>query len=171
VVVVNVLATGLLRLVLIFMFLGVLVTQLWVLPDISRSLAAHYPEVAHLRSPTLMISIITLVAAQLVLVCVWRLLTLVRRDTVFTLEAFRWVDVVIGSSAGAGVLALGLLVWLTAQTTQTGIQPGIALILLGSSVLAAGIALLVGVLRSLLAKAVGLKGEATNLRAELDEVI
>ena len=153
------------------MFLGVLVTQLWVLPDISGSLAAQYPEAAHLRSPTLVISILTLVAAQLVLVCVWRLLTLVRRDTVFSPEAFRWVDVIIGAGAGAGMLTLGLLLWLTGQTTQTGIQPGIALMLLGSSVLAAGIALLVGVLRSLLAKAVGLKGEATTLRAELDEVI
>lgn len=168
---VNVLATGLLRLVLIFMFFGVLVTQLWVLPDISRSLTDRYPEVAHLGSPTLVTSVITLVAAQLVLVCVWRLLTLVRRDTVFSPEAFRWVDVIIGAAAGASVLALGLLIWLTGQTAQTGIPPAIVLVLLGSSVLAAGVALLVGVLRSLLAKAVGLKGEATTLRAELDEVI
>jgi hypothetical protein len=168
---VNVLATGLLRVVLVFMFLGVLLAQLWVLPDISGSLAVQYPEVAHLRSPTLVTAILALVAAQLVLVCVWRLLTLVRRDTVFSTEAFRWVDLIIGATGGAGALALGLLLWLTWQTTQTGLQPGIALLLLGSAVLAAGIALLVGVLRSLLAKAVGLKGEATTLRAELDEVV
>lgn len=167
----NVLATGLLRVVLVFMFLGVLLAQLWVLPDISRSLAHQYPEAAHLRSPTLVTAILALVAAQLVLVCVWRLLTLVRRDTVFSTEAFQWVDVIIGAAGGAGVLALGLLLWLTWQTTQTGLQPGIALVLLGSAVLAAGIALLVGILRSLLAKAVGLKGEATTLRAELDEVV
>lgn len=167
----NVLATGLLRVVLVFMFLGVLLAQLWVLPDISRSLAHQYPEAAHLRSPTLVTATLVLVAAQLVLVCVWRLLTLVRRDTVFSTEAFRWVDVIIGATGGAGVLALGLLLWLAWQTTQTGLQPGIALVLLGSAVLAAGIALLVGILRSLLAKAVGLKGEATTLRAELDEVV
>lgn len=171
VVVVNILATLLLRVVLVLMFLGVLLAQLWVLPDIARSLADRYPEVAHLRPPILVTAILALVAAQLVLVCVWRLLTLVRRDTVFSPEAFRWVDVIIGAAGGAGVLALGLLLWLTWQTTQTGIPPGIGLLLLGSAVLAAGIALLVGVLRSLLAKAVGLKGEASTLRAELDEVV
>ncbi|WP_369373975.1 DUF2975 domain-containing protein [Promicromonospora sp. Populi] len=167
----NSLATGLLRVMLVFMFLGVLLTQVWVLPDISRSLADQYPEVAQLRTPILVTSIIGLAAAQLVLVCVWRLLTLVRRDAVFSPAAFRWVDVIIAAAAGAGVLALGLLLWLSGQTAETGVQPGIALMLIGSSVLAGGIALLVGVLRSLLAKAVGLKGEATNLRAELDEVI
>ncbi|MEU4384169.1 DUF2975 domain-containing protein [Promicromonospora sp. NPDC023805] len=167
----NVLATGLLRVVLVFMFLGVLLAQLWVLPDISGSLAAQYPEAAHIASPTLVTAILALVAAQLVLACVWRLLTLVRRDTVFSTEAFRWVDVIIGAAGGSGVLALGLLLWLSVQTTETGLQPGVALLLLGGAVLAGGIALLVGVLRSLLAKAVGLKGEATTLRAELDEVV
>jgi hypothetical protein len=33
------------------------------------------------------------------------------------------------------------------------------------------VAVVVGVVRTLMAKAVGLKGEATTLRAELDEVI
>lgn len=163
--------TGLLRPVIVLMFLGILIAQAWVLPDVSESLAAQYPEMAHVRTPTLVASIIMLATAQLALLCVWRLVTLVLRDAVFAHAAFRWVDVIIGAAVAAALLALGLLLWLTGQTAETGMQPGIALILFGCSVLAAGVALLVGVLRSLLASAVGLKGEATTLRAELDEVI
>lgn len=167
----NVLTARLLRLVIVLMVVGVLFTQVLVLPDTARTLTDHYPEAAHLSTPTLVTSIIGLATAQLALVCVWRLVTLVRRDAVFSPGAFRWVDLIIGAAAAAGALAFGLLVWLTVQTAETGLQPGIALVLLACSVLAAGVALLVGVLRSLLAKAVGLKGEATILRAELAEVI
>ncbi|WP_460703503.1 DUF2975 domain-containing protein [Myceligenerans halotolerans] len=163
--------TGLLRLVIAFMFLGILIAQVSVLPDISRSLADQYPEVAHVRTPTLVTSIVMLATAQLALICVWRLVTLVRHGAVFSRGAFRWVDGIIGAAVAACVLALGLLLWLTGQTVEMGMQPGVALVLFGCAVLAAGVALLVGVLRSLLAKAVGLKGEATTLRAELDEVI
>lgn len=167
----NVLVTGLLRLVIGLMLLGILVTQAWVLPDISRSLADQYPEAANVRAPTLVTSILMLATAQLALVCVWRLVALVRRDAVFSRGAFFWVDVIIGAAVAAGALAAGLLLWLTGQTVATGMQPGIALVLFGCAVLAAGVALLVGVLRSLLAQAVGLKGEASTLRAELDEVV
>lgn len=167
----NALVTGLLRLVLGFMFLGVLLVQTWVLPDISGSLAGQYAEAAHLRTPALVVSIVILAMAQVVLVCLWRLVALVRRDAVFSRVAFRWVDVIIGAAVAAAALAFGLLIWLTRQTVETGIQPGVALMLVGCSVLAVGIALVVGVLRSLLVSAVGLKGEATTLRAELDEVI
>lgn len=167
----NVLATGLLRLVIVFMFLGILIAQVWVLPDMSRSLGDQYAEVAHVRTPALVTSIIMLAAAQLVLVCVWRLVTMARRGAVFSRAAFRWVDVIIGAAVAACVLALGLLLWLTGQTVETGMQPGVALVLFGCAVLGAGVALVVGVLRSLLASAVGLKGEARTLRAELDEVI
>lgn len=49
--------------------------------------------------------------------------------------------------------------------------PGIALLLLGCVVLAAGVPLVVAVLSALLAKVVGLKDEASTLQTELDEVI
>jgi hypothetical protein len=168
---VNPFVVRLLRAVILLMVLGVLITQAWVLPDIAGSLSIRYPEVAHLHAPALTVSIIDLTAAHVVLVCVWRLLTMVRTNTVFSADAFRWVDVIIGAAGAAGALTLGLLLWLGSQTTETGMQPGIALLLLGCVVLATGVALVVAVLRALLAKAVGLKDEAGTLQAELDEVI
>ena len=167
----NAFVVRLLRAVILLMALGVLLAQAWVLPDIARSLVARYPEVAYLHGPTLTVSIIGLTAAHVVLVCVWHLLTRVRRDTVFSTGALRWVDAIIYAAAAAGVLAFSLLLWLGTQTTETGIPPGIALLLLGCVVLAAGVALVVAVLRALLAKAVGLKDEASTLQGELDEVI
>lgn len=41
--------------------------------------------------------------AQVALVCVWRLVTAVRRGTVSSHAAFRYVDVVIGAIVGAAV--------------------------------------------------------------------
>jgi len=163
--------TGLLRAVIVLLVLGTLLTQLVVLPDLSLSLEYRYPEAAHLRVPTLVVSVIGLVPLHVVLVCVWRLVGMVRRDAVFSPAAFRWVDAMIWSALAAAALALGLLGWLTGATQDTGLQPGIGLTLLGSAVLAVGVGLLVVVLRGLLVKAVGWKGEATALRAELDEVI
>ena len=78
---------------------------------------------------------------------------------------------IIGASAVGGTRAFALLLWLGTQTTKTGMQPGIALVLLGSTVLAAGVALIVCVLRAQPAKEVGLQQAASTLRAGLDEVI
>ena len=105
---------------------------------------------------------------QVVLVCVWRLLTMVRRGTVFSHAAFRYVDVVIGAVAAASLLTFGLGVVLA---PGEAVAPGIVLLIGGAGVLVAGIALIVLVLRMLLAKAVARDAEAHHLQAELDEVI
>ncbi|MFD7308680.1 DUF2975 domain-containing protein [Promicromonospora sp. NPDC059942] len=167
----NPVTTGLLRVVIVLLVLGALLTQLVVLPDMAWTLQASYPEAAALRVPTLVVSAIGLVPLQAVLVCVWRLVGMARRDAVFSPSAFRWVDSMTWSAVVAAAVAVGLLVWLLVQTRDTGVPPGIFLTLVGCAVLAVGVALLVVVLRGLLVKAVAWKGEATALRAELAEVI
>jgi hypothetical protein len=51
------------------------------------------------------------------------------------------------------------------------VPPGVVLLICGASVMIAGMALIVLVLRALLAQAVASDAEAHNLRTELDEVI
>ena len=53
-----------------------------------------------------------LVTVQVTLVCVWRLVTMVRRGTVFSHAAFRYVDIVIGAVVAAALLCsrLGSLI-------------------------------------------------------------
>jgi hypothetical protein len=109
-----------------------------------------------------------IVTIQVTMVCVWRLLTMVRRGTVFSHAAFRYVDVVIGAAAVASLLMFGLGVTLA---PGEAVAPGIVLLIGGAAVLIAGVALLVLVLRMLLAQAVARDAEARHLQAELDEVI
>jgi hypothetical protein len=115
-----------------------------------------------------LITILGMVTVQVALVCVWRLVTMVRRGTVFSHAAFRCVDIVIGAIVAAA------LVWFTVTAINAPGQrddPGVTLIMGGIGVAILGVALIVLVLRMLLAQAVARDVEATQLKAELNEVI
>jgi hypothetical protein len=108
------------------------------------------------------------VTVQGIGVCVWQLVTMVRRDTVFSHAAFRYVDIVIGAIVAAA------LVWFAVTAINAPGQrddPGVTLIMGGIGVAILGVALIVLVLRMLLAQAVARDVEASQMRAELDEVI
>lgn len=116
-----------------------------------------------------MIVLLGIVTLQVTMVCVWRLLTMVRRGTVFSHAAFRYVDVVTGAVAAASLLTFGLGVVLAPGES---VAPGVVLLIGGAGVLVGGMALVVVVvLRMLLAQAVARDAEAKHLQDELDEVI
>lgn len=119
-------------------------------------------------TPLRVIVALGMVAAQAALVCVWRLVTMVRRRTVFSHTAFRYVDVVIGA-----IVAIALLWFVVTGINAPGQRedPGVTVIMGGIGVAILGVALIVLVLRMLLAQAVARDVEATRMRAELDEVI
>jgi hypothetical protein len=119
-------------------------------------------------TPLRVIVILGVVAAQVIVVCVWRLVTMVRRGTVFSHAAFRYVDVVIGAIT-AGALLWFTLTALLAPHHQD--NPGITVIMGGIGMAVLGGALIVLVLRMLLAQAVARDAEAAQMQAELDEVI
>ncbi len=123
---------------------------------------------AGVRVPVVVIVVLGIVTMQVSAVCVWRLLTMVRRGTVFSHAAFRYVDIVIGAIATAAVLTFGLGVTLA---PGEAVAPGAVLLIGGVSLVVAGVALVVLVLRMLLAQAVDRDVEAHRLRAELNEVI
>jgi hypothetical protein len=114
------------------------------------------------------IAILGMITAQVALVCVWRLVTMVRRGTVFSPAAFRYVDIVIGTIVAAALLWFAVTI-INAPGQRD--DPGVSLIMGGIGVAILGVALIVLLLRMLLAQAVARDGEATQLRAELDEVI
>ncbi|MER5638496.1 DUF2975 domain-containing protein [Kitasatospora sp. NPDC002227] len=114
------------------------------------------------------ITILGMAAAQVALGCVWRLVAMVRRGTVFSHAAFRYVDGVIGA-----ITAVSLL-WFTVTAVNAPGQrddPGVTVIMAGIGLAILGVALVVLVLRMLLAQAVARDGEAARMQAELDEVI
>jgi hypothetical protein len=153
-----------LRAVLVVVLAGtgcVQVLMVWAL--------ATDPEVGSLPLTALrVVAILGLVSAQVALVCVWRLVTMVRRGTVFSEAAFRYVDILIGAIVAAA------LVWFTVTALNAPGQrddPGVTAIMGGVGLAILGVALIVLVLRMLLVQAVARDAEAAQLRAELDEVI
>jgi hypothetical protein len=158
-----------LRLVLAMVLAGSLFVQAVMMPLLFRDLRDDFDaDLAAVRVPVVVILVLGIATVQVAVVAVWRLLTMVRRGTVFSHRAFRFVDVIIGAIATASLLAFVLGVVLA---PGEGVAPGIVLLIGGAAVLIAGVALVVVVLRFLLAQAVDRDAEAKHLRSELDEVI
>jgi hypothetical protein len=160
------LAVGALRAVLAGVLAGTVLIQAlmaWVLVSGSDPEDGSLPLTAFR-----VITIVGLASVEVVGVCVWRLVTMVRRGTVFSPAAFRYVDVVIGAIVAAA------LVWFAVTAVNAPGQrddPGVTLIMGGIGVGILGVALIVLVLRMLLAQAVARDVEAAQLRVELDQVI
>ncbi|MFF4852880.1 DUF2975 domain-containing protein [Streptomyces sp. NPDC001194] len=160
------LTVGALRAVLVVVLTGTVLVQtlmVWTL------ISGNDPEDGSIPlTPLRVITILGLGSAQVVLVCVWRLVTMVRRGTVFSHAAFRYVDVMIGAIVSAA------LVWFAVTAINAPGQredPGVTVIMCGIGVAILGVALMVLVLRMLLAQAVARDVEASRMQAELDEVI
>lgn len=157
-----------LRVVIAVLLAGSVFVQAVMVPLLAVDLEGLDPDVAHVRIPTLVIVVLGVVTVQAVLVCVWRLVTMVRRDTVFSHAAFRYVHGVIGAMVAAAFLVFALGVVLA---PGEAVAPGIVLLLGGVALAILGVALIVLVLRMLLAQAVARDIEAARMRAELAEVI
>jgi len=154
-----------LRIVIVMVLAGSLFVQAVMVP----LLAVDMDDVDNaVRVPVLVIVVLGIATIQVSAVCVWRLLTMVRRGTVFSHAAFRYVDVVIGAVTAASVLAFALGVVLA---PGEDVAPGVVLLLGGVGVTVAGVALIVLVLRMLLTQAVALDRETHQLQDELDGVI
>jgi hypothetical protein len=156
-----------LRVVLVALLAGSLVVQTVMVILLSRDLA-DVPELAYGPGPILVIVVLGILSAQVTLVCVWRLVTMVRRGTVFSADAFRYVHVIIGAFVAAALLTFALGVVLA---PGEAVAPGVVLLIGGVGLAVLGVALVVVVLRTLLAQAVARDAEATQLQAELGEVI
>ncbi len=157
-----------LRVLIVMLFAGMLVIQGMILPLLGIDIAEGASGTATRGWVLVGLGIAGVVTVEVALVCLWKLLTMVRRDTVFRPAAFRYVDVIIGSAVAATLLAMAVSFVLA---PGEGVAPGIVLLVVIGGVGTAGIALLVLVLRLLLVQAVALDSTATTLRAELDEVI
>ncbi|MFG2788824.1 DUF2975 domain-containing protein [Streptomyces sp. NPDC048419] len=160
------LAVRALRAVLVVVFAGTVLVQagmVWVL------VAGNDPEDGSLPLTAFrVITILGMVSVQVALVCVWRLVAMVRRGTVFSHAAFRYVDGVIGAIVSAALL------WFVVTAVNAPGQrddPGVTVIMGGIGLAILGVALIVLVLRMLLAQAVARDVEAAQMQAELDEVI
>lgn len=126
----------------------------------------HSPAEDPWRWPLLIFWELQALFVQIVIVCTWQLLTLVRRDRIFTAGSLRWVNVIVWTFVAAWVLlalmagSIVLYLYFTPELRD----PGPAVVLTSITLIAAVFVLLIVVLRDLLR-------QATLLREDLEGVI
>jgi hypothetical protein len=151
----------LLRLALVVLALGALVGQVVIIPAIGRDLGGISDQAT---VPFTIIGIGVAACFQVAIVGTWMLLSMIRRGAIFTTRAFRWVDLIIGAGVVAALLLLGLAV-LTYVVIEPPLDaPGLVVMALGAALGGGAFVLLMFVMR-------GLLKNATNLQAELEEVV
>lgn len=158
-----------LRVVLALLLGGSLFLLVVMVPLVARDIDVDETEIAAWQ-PRALIAILVLgiVAAQVILVCVWKLVTLVRRGSVFSHASFRYVDVITAAILTGSALVFAMACVLAPNEAAA---PGTVLIVCGVSLAIFGVALVTMVMRALLAQAVARDAEAAQLQSELDVVI
>lgn len=153
-----------LRVVIALALAGSLVVQTFIAAAVWNDLADEplWAQVAFVA-----IIVLGVATMQVFAVCVWQLLTRVRRGSVFSESSLRYVDVIVWAIASAAVLALILGLLLAPGATA----PGAVGLIFGAALVLGGVALLVVVMKMLLRQAIDREVEARTLRSELDEVI
>lgn len=155
------------RLIVFLLRAVLVVAALWLVVILTLSMPGGLSdEPALVRIPVQIALSAVILCVLAVIVCIWRLLTLLRRDRIFSEASRRWVDAIVWA------LGIGWSVLAVLAITATSIiyftpelrDPGVPMVLFGIVVLAAVPVLLMLVMR-------GLLRQATDYRAELEEVI
>jgi hypothetical protein len=133
-----------------------------LVPVAAAQVGATTPEVAYLVAPYSMAAILFIACAQVALLVVWRLLSLVDGGVIFTRRALRWADVIITCAAVATVLSAAVLIHMLMFVPGGGGPMIYFMVACIAGVLALGLLMVVmqGLLESAIAD-----------RTELDEVI
>ncbi len=155
------LATWVLQGLLVLAVLLILFLQVIGLPWLGGEVARDLPAEAFMRWPITALAIVGLAFVQVGLVGTIRLLALTRTDRIFTARALPWVDAIIAAFVGGGLTCAATIAY---QATAVSGPPLWSLMLLVGTAAGLGLALLMGVMRSLLTR-------ATALRDEMDAVI
>ncbi|MDT0158368.1 DUF2975 domain-containing protein [Microbacterium sp. ARD32] len=154
------LATCALKAMIVVMLGLLVIAQVLMIPAVAAATARRNPELAYLEVPGIIGAVLFLLLIEIVLICVFGLLSLVRADRIFSPHAFRWVDIIIGTMlAAAVVIVASYVILFIAQAANPGI---LILALLGTTV-SVSLALLVGVMRGLLRKALQLEQDLSEV--------
>ena len=153
-------AVAALRVFLVLLFGILVVLQVMSLPGQFAHMAEESPDMAHLRWPLTAVTVFWVLCAQVVIVSTWKLLTLVKKDRIFTESSLVWVDVIVWAIGAAWAVLLGVFLWVGFQADDPGLPLLLFLMLTGVTVLG----LLMVVMRALLR-------QATTLRTDMEAVI
>ena len=156
----------LLRIFLALLFGFLVVMQVLSLPGQFGHSAQESPQTAIVSWVLLAATELGALCLQVVIVCTWKLLSMVRRDRIFSEESLRWVNAIVAAFVAGWLLLVAVSVYLTAVIyfSPQLRDPGIPILLFGVVLIGSVFVLLVIVLRALLR-------QATELRADMDIVI
>ena len=156
----------LLRVFLASLFAFLLVFQVMSLPGQFANDAQQPSDLAYVNWILLVVAELGVLCVQVVIVCTWKLLTLVRHDRIFSEDSLGWVDGIVWSFVAGWLLLAGLSAYLVGVVyfTPELRDPGVPILLFGVVLVGAVVVLLMVVLRTLLR-------QATALRADMDVVI
>ncbi len=149
-----------LRVFLIVMFAVLVFLQTVSLPGQFRYMAEEHPEHADLRWPLTAATVFLVVCVQVVIVAIWKLLTRVEHDRIFSQESMTWVDAIVWAIAAAWTVLVGIDVLVAFHADDPGGPIVVFLLTVGVTV----VGLLMIVMRALLR-------QATALRTDLEAVI
>jgi len=153
-------AVALLRVFLVVLF-GVLVLfQVMSLPGQFAYMAQQDPEHAYLRWPATAVTVFWVLCIQVVIVCTWKLLTLVKNDRIFSEASLVWVNAIVWAIIAAWVVLVSVFLYVGFNADDPGLPLLMFLMVVGVSVLG----LLMVVMRALLR-------QATTLRTDMEAVI
>jgi hypothetical protein len=153
-------AVAALRVFLVLLFGILVVFQTLSLPGQFRYMAQESPNDAHLRWPATAVAVFLVLCVQVVVVCTWQLLTMVKKDRIFTPTAIKWVDAIVWAIGAAWLVLVGVDVFVAFNADDPGMPMLLLLVTTGVTVLG----LLMIVMRALLR-------QATALRADMESVI
>jgi hypothetical protein len=151
--------TGL-RVFLVVLFGVLIFFQVVSLPGQFAYMAERDPSHAYLRWPATAVAVFWVLCIQVVIVCTWKLLTLVKNDRIFSDAAFGWVNAIVWAIAAAWVVLVGAFFFIGFNASDPGLPLLLFLMVVGVTVLG----LLMIVMRRLLR-------QATVLRTDMEAVI
>jgi hypothetical protein len=154
------LAVTLLRVFLVVLFGLLVLFQTMSLPGQFAHMAREDPDMAYLRWPATAVTIFWVLCAQVVLVAMWQLLTMVRNDRIFSEGAMVWVNAILGAIAAGWAVLVGVFLYVGFNAEDPGLPLVLALMSVGVTV----VGLLMVVMRALLR-------QATTLRTDMEAVI
>jgi hypothetical protein len=154
-----------LRILLAIVFAALLAAQIWAVPGLLPDLAEPTLERAFMRWTMGTVAVLGLLCVQAVIVCTWKLLTLVTDDRIFSAGAMPWVNGIVRAIVAGWAMLLATFVcayyFIIDEVSDDPVLPALLLLLL---LVGAVLGLLMVIMRALLR-------QATTLRADMEAVI
>ena len=154
-----------LRVLLVTVFAALVVAQVGAVPQVVPDIAEPSLEQAAVQGVMLTVCELALICVQVVLVCTWKLLTMVTDDRIFSAGSLPWVNAIVRAIAVGWTMLLGAFVcsyyFIVDEVSD---DPALPALLLLSLLVGAVLGLLIVVMRALLR-------QAANLRADMEAVI